>query len=215
MSDKLNIYQRLREVMKQVAYIKKDKEVAGAGGGYMAITHDMVTAVVRPHFVAQGIVVVPRLLSGVVVDTTRKTKAGSPIIRYEGMYEVSFVNVDDPADVCTIPVAAHAEDQGDKAPGKALSYATKYGILKALLLESGENDESRVQPLEDEPEPLSPGEIDGLKAKLNRAKDKAELRTALKEAFGIAQKASDMDAHAAIKSYASTLAENLPDKVAA
>jgi hypothetical protein len=215
MSDKpLNIYQRLREVMKLVAYIKKDATVSG-GGSYKAVTHDMVTAVVRPHFVAQGIIVVPRLVKGEVVDTGRKTSSGNPIIRYEGLYEVSFVNVDDPTDVCMIPVSAHAEDQGDKAPGKALSYATKYGILKALLLESGENDESRVQPLEDEPQPLSEDEIEGLKEKLNKAKNKSELRAALKDAFAVAQKANDMDAHAALKAYAGTLAQNLPDEVPA
>ena len=41
-------------------------------------------------------------------------------------------------------VEAHASDNGDKAPGKALSYATKSAILKTLSLETGENDESRV-----------------------------------------------------------------------
>ena len=141
----MNIYQKLQAVMKEVAYIKKDATVSG-GGSYKAVTHDMVTAVVRPHFVTQGIVVVPRLTHGQVVDTGRKTSSGNPIIRYEGNYDVSFVNADDPADVMVIPVSAHAEDQGDKAPGKALSYATKYSILKALLLETGENDEGRVAP---------------------------------------------------------------------
>ncbi len=141
----MNIYQKLQAVMKEVSYIKKDAEVKG-GGTYKAVTHDMVTAMVRPHFVTHGIIVVPRLVSGEVVDTGRKTSAGNPIIRYQGVYEVSFVNADDPQDVCMLPVAAHAEDQGDKAPGKALSYATKGGILKVLLLESGENDESRVAP---------------------------------------------------------------------
>ena len=147
----LNIYQRINEVMKEVAYIQKDATVTG-GGSYKAVTHDMVTAMVRPHFVKQGIVVVPRLTSGVTVDTGRKTKGESPIIRYEATFDVSFVNMDDPADVIVVPVPAHAEDHGDKAPGKAMSYATKYAILKLLELETGENDESRVAP---EPPPLS------------------------------------------------------------
>ena len=38
-----NIYQRLREVMKAVAYIKKDTTVEGAQQ-YKAVTHDMVSA---------------------------------------------------------------------------------------------------------------------------------------------------------------------------
>lgn len=205
----MNIYQRLQAVMRKVSYIRKDATVSGGGGGYMAVTHDMVTAVVRPHFVEAGIITVPRLVSGAVVDTTRQTKGGSPIIRYEGMYEVAFVNADDPTDAVVIPVSAHAEDQGDKAPGKALSYATKYAILKVLLLESGENDEGRIQA--EEPEPLSEAEMNGIKTQLGTATDKAKLRELMKAAFAVAAKAHDREAHEAIKAYGATLAANLPD----
>jgi hypothetical protein len=203
----VNIYQKLQAVMKVVSYVKKDATVTG-GGSYKAVTHDMVTAMVRPHFVEQGIIVIPRLTQGAVADTGRKTSSGNPIIRYEGLYEISFVNADEPSDVCVIPVSAHAEDQGDKAPGKALSYATKYAVLKALLLESGENDEGR---LSFETEPLSDAEMDGIKTNLGKAKTKAELREALKVAYAVADKAKDKEAHAAIKAYASTLAANLPE----
>lgn len=34
-------------------------------------------------------------------------------------------------------------DNADKAPGKALSYAKKYAMLKLFEIETGENDESR------------------------------------------------------------------------
>ena len=147
----MNIYQRINAVMQAVAYVKKDKEITGAGN-YMAVTHDMVTAMVRPHFVKNGVVIVPRLTSGKTVETGRTTKSGTPIIRYEATFDVSFVNMDDPADVIVVPMPAHAEDSGDKAPGKAVSYATKYAILKLLEIETGENDESRVAP---EPPPRS------------------------------------------------------------
>lgn len=145
-----NVYQRIGAVMKAVAYVQKDKQVDGAGGGYKAVTHDQVTAMVRQYFVENGIVVVPRLTASATVSTGRTTKAGTPIIRFEGTYDVEFVNVDEPTDKIVATTVAHAEDQGDKAPGKALSYAVKGAILKVLLLETGENDESRVRP--DEPE---------------------------------------------------------------
>lgn len=144
-----NIYQRVQAVMKAVAYVQKDKLVSGAGGGYKAVTHDNVTATVRQHFVDHGIVVVPRLVASQTVDTGRKTSSGNPILRFEGTYEVSFVNVDEPTESIVVPVAAHADDHGDKAPGKALSYATKGAILKVLLLETGEDDESRVGKKDD------------------------------------------------------------------
>ena len=136
----LNIYQRVRQVMAKVAYVRKDKQVEN----YMAVTHDMVTAMVRPHFLEAGIVVSPRVTTATMVDTGRKSKSGNPAMRYEGRFQVDFVNVDAPEDRITIELDAQADDYGDKAPGKALSYATKYAILKLLMLETGENDEGRV-----------------------------------------------------------------------
>lgn len=144
-----NVYQRIQSVMKAVSYIQKDKIVSGAGGGYKAVTHDNVTAMVRQHFVDNGIIVVPRLTTSATVDTGRKTSSGNPILRFEGLYDVAFVNADEPSESVVVPVAAHADDHGDKAPGKALSYATKYAILKVLLLETGEEDESRVGKKDD------------------------------------------------------------------
>jgi hypothetical protein len=142
----MNIYQRVQKVMQAVAYVKKDKNVTGAGEGYMAVTHDNVTAMVRPHFVAAGIVLAPRVVSSAMVDTTRRSKSGNPAMRYEGRFAVDFVNIDDPADRITVELDAHADDYGDKAPGKALSYATKYAVLKLLMLETGEDDEGRLGP---------------------------------------------------------------------
>lgn len=146
----MNIYQRINAVREKIAYVRKDKQVDGAGGGYRAVTHDMVTAIVREHFVKAGIVVVPELVSGATVATGRSTKSGTPIIRFEAVYAVAFVNMDEPADRVVIQTAAHADDQGDKAPGKALSYAVKSALLKVLMLESGDDEESRVGPQERE-----------------------------------------------------------------
>jgi hypothetical protein len=144
MSDKKNIYQRVAQVMAKVAYIRKDKAVEN----YMAVTHDMVTAMVRPHFLEAGIVISPRVLTAQMVDTGRKSKSGNPAMRYEGRFQVDFVNIDDPADRITVELDAQADDYGDKAPGKALSYATKYAVLKLLMLETGENEEGRLAPEE-------------------------------------------------------------------
>jgi hypothetical protein len=138
-----NVYQRINEVRKKVSYAKKDKEVQG----YRAVTHDAVTALLRNHLIDQGIVTVPRLISSSITDIG-KTRNDTPIIRYAGWYEIDFVNIDDPEDKITVPIEAHANDSGDKAPGKATSYATKYAMLKLFNIETGEDDEARVEPYE-------------------------------------------------------------------
>lgn len=150
-SKSLNIYQRLNKVREVVAYVRKDEKMVA--GMYRAVTHDAVTAAVRKPFIEQGIIIVPKVLSSTMTDSTAKTGKGFPIWRYEARFEISFVNMDDPNDRVVVELDAHAMDEGDKAPGKATSYATKYAMLKLLNIETGEDEESRIttgKPVADE-----------------------------------------------------------------
>ena len=144
----LNIFQRMNEVRKEVDYIKKDQAVEG----YKAVTHDQVTAELRPYFIKFGIVTVLKQISGQTFDTGKATRAGVPYTRYEGMYELDFVNMDDPKDKVTACAGGFGEDYGDKGPGKAASYAVKTILLKSFNIETGESDESRQ---EQKPTPIS------------------------------------------------------------
>jgi len=135
----LNIFQRINAVREDVKYIQKDAKVQG----YSAVTHDMVTASLRASLVKHGIVIVPRQTSGRVIEP-RDPANGVKMLKYQGDYEIDFVNMDKPDEKVTMPIQAHADDNGDKAPGKCLSYATKSAMLKLFSLETGENDESRV-----------------------------------------------------------------------
>lgn len=191
----MNIHQKIREVMKVCAYVQKDATVsAGGGREYMAVSHDQVTAVVRPHFVEQGIVIRPTLVSSRITETG-KTDKGLAIIRYSGTFDVSFINVDDPADRETMRVEADADDRGDKAPGKALSYATKYAILKALMLETGEGDEARVVPGVGLDETIASSWL----AMIAAAPTKDALEPVKTASFKAARDAHDLEAHASFK----------------
>lgn len=145
-SDKLNLFQRINEVRKGIDYIQKDKSVSTGGGSYKAVTHDAVTALVREHMVKHEVVCYPVLVDSLMnpkeVNANMETAKQA---RYEATYDFVFVNADDPQDRLTIRVQAHAMDNADKAPGKALSYAKKYAILKLFEIETGEDEESRYQ----------------------------------------------------------------------
>lgn len=138
MSEK-NIYQRINAVMREIDYVKKDATVQG----YKAVTHDNVTSILRKHLVANGIVVQLEQLGSSILEKKDK-KNGVNMLLYSGDYGVSFVNIDDPKDRATVTINSHAADNGDKAPGKAASYATKYAMLKMFSIETGENEESRT-----------------------------------------------------------------------
>lgn len=139
----MNLYQRINTVRQAVEYLKKEKQVQG----YKAITHDEVTAATRDHFIEQGIVIIPNLISEQTVDTGKTTSGGNPIVRHEVVYEFVFVNMDTPDEKTAARISAHAEDTADKAPGKALSYAKKSAVLKVLEIETGEDDESRINSI--------------------------------------------------------------------
>lgn len=191
MSD-LNIHQRLAQVRRECPYIKKDKKVES----YMAVTHDRVTAEVRDWMITHGVSISPFLVSERTVETGTKTKSGTPIIRFEAVFDIAFINVDRPADREVVRVAAHANDQGDKAPGKALSYATKSALLKVLMIETGENDESRSI------DEVSTDDIVEHEQRMSDAATKDELRASLAEAMAVARNCSDKYALRRFKAHA-------------
>ncbi len=134
----LNIHQRLDKIRAAVPYLKKDKTIriktkSGSTFEYQAITHDAVTAAVREYFLEFEVSFIPRL--------TAHSEEGA---RTCAEVTVSFYCSDNPEDFIDMPVYAFGDDGGDKGPGKALSYATKYALLKVLMLETGESDESRT-----------------------------------------------------------------------
>ena len=138
----MNIYQRINAVRKSITYIQKDKSVsAGPAGSYRAVTHDAVTGMIRQHLVEHGIIIAPTLIDSVF----HAKEEGAKQRLYSASYDVRFINMDAPDECVTIRIEAHALDNGDKAPGKAISYATKYAILKLFNIETGEDEESRYQ----------------------------------------------------------------------
>lgn len=148
----MNIYQRINAVMREVKYLKKDQQVSGGGANYKAITRDSVVGALREHIVNAGIVIETSQLSGEWTVLRDMNATPNPIKMglYKGYYSVSFVNIDDPQDRAVINVEAHATDNGDKAPGKAMTYAEKNGLVKQFLCETGIDDEERPSDYIDE-----------------------------------------------------------------
>jgi len=120
-----NVHQRLAEVMADVTYIQKERK---SGMQYTIVSHDAVTAKVRPALLKAGIVYYP-----VRCD---HTQSGN---RAECSMTIRFVNIDTPADFFEVQTFGYGVDPQDKGPGKAMSYAVKYALLKALGLETGDD----------------------------------------------------------------------------
>ncbi len=131
-----NIYQRINAIMKdQSIYIKKGSAGQGTGAQY-----DEIISVLAPLLTKHGIVVT---VDKVGDARARETKKGAYI--YEGDFNVSYINIDNPEDILVTFVESHAQDGGDKAPGKANTYATKTSMLKVFGIETGDKEESRSE----------------------------------------------------------------------
>ena len=181
----MNIYQRINAVMQAVKYVQKDATVER----YKAVSHDQVVSVAREELVKAGIVVYPEQSCGSVVEVMQ-TKSGGRMALYSGDYTVHFVNIEKPTDRIIVPVQAHAMDNGDKAPGKAVTYATKTALLKVLCLETGENDESRAE-VRELSQPVTDEQAETLKSLLAETEsDTAKFLNTVCKAKGLGSVAS-------------------------
>lgn len=127
----MNIHQRLAKAMERVTYIQKDKK---SGMNYSIVSHDAVTAKVRPALLESGIVYYP-------VDVKHSQNGN----RTEVAMTVRFVNAHSPSDYFDVQSFGYGIDSQDKGPGKAMSYAVKYALLKTLGLETGDDPDHDQQ----------------------------------------------------------------------
>jgi hypothetical protein len=127
------LLQRLSWVQSKVDYIQKEKK---PGMRYSIVSHDAVTAKVRPLMVEAGVLYYPMHIDMRQVGNRTEMSMG-----------IRFVNVDDAKDYIEVATAGYGIDDQDKGPGKAISYAVKYALLKTLGLESGDDpDEDQDTP---------------------------------------------------------------------
>ena len=138
MSEK-NIYQRVNAIMKDCEYLQKEQAQMGKG-----IKYDTVIAMLRPLLIKHGVVMVVNQLKMISLGAVEGTKQKV----YEGDYSLELVNMDKPDEKITHTTSAHGMDGGDKAPGKAQTYAVKIMLTKGFALETGEDEESRAEKMD-------------------------------------------------------------------
>lgn len=201
--NELNLYQRINECRKTIEYIQKDKSISTGVGSYKAVTHDAVTAQVRPAMIKFGIICYPVLIKSVMnppmvnMDGTQAKQ-----MRYEATYDFHVINADKPEETFVSRIEAHAMDNADKAPGKAMSYAKKIFVLKLFDIESGDDEESRYT--EPENKSLSQIELAGYVANIKNANGEEEKKRAYKSAIAACAERNDVEAANRIKAEVAT-----------
>lgn len=195
----MNILQRLHKAMNDVDYVQKEKK---PGMRYNIVSHDAVTAKVRPVLVKHGVVYYPVRVA--------RTQDGN---RTQVDATIRFCNIDDTNDFIDVESAGYGVDDQDKGPGKAISYAVKYALLKALGLETG--DEPEYEDQEHKPantQPAKPAQ------NANGADEKALRQSQERQAEDLKTKikaATTMDALGKLWVGSKLLINSLPDSLLA
>ena len=154
-----NIYQKIIDVMGEIDYIQKGEKKAIIGPQqYRFVSHDQVTAAIHPLLFKHRIAVLTSVVSS--------KQDGN---RTEVTLSVKFVNADNPQDYIESMYLGYGIDSGDKGPGKAVSYAFKYAILKTFVLETGD-DPDQDQGVVHKPEVVKQENKEVLYPMLNKAR---------------------------------------------
>lgn len=148
----MNVYQKILEVMKDVAYLQKDDVVGFGRSSYKAITEEKVTSTVRASLIKNGLVIVPVQQEHERTDTVVTDKNGEQKIARLSTVNVKYqiVNVDDPEDSIVVASSGTGVDTQDKGVGKAMTYAYKYMLLRTFAIPTGEDPDKTASAEIDE-----------------------------------------------------------------
>lgn len=125
----MNIHQRILAIMKDLDYLcKVDKTVNGL---YRFTSHDQVTEAIHPLLVKYGVTMIPTTKS--IVQEGNRTSVVLCIV---------FTNSDNPTDNFMVEYPGYGVDPSDKGPGKAISYAFKYSVLKTFAIATGDDPDN-------------------------------------------------------------------------
>jgi len=143
----MNIFHKMSAITQEIATVSKNLEVGYGGNKYKAVSEADVLKAVKPIEAKHGVYSFPfdREITETDVFVT-ESKNGNPVqnkfMRIRTVYR--FVNMDDPKEYVDIVAYGDGVDTQDKAPGKAMTYADKYALLKAYKIQTGEDPDAQA-----------------------------------------------------------------------
>ena len=150
---KLNIYEKLSMITEEIGVIEKGLTVEiNKTRSYKAVSERDVLDAVKPIEKKYRVYSYPAKREVIDRDTLIKeseyngniTKTNTLFMRIDTTYR--FVNLDNPSEYIETTVYGDGLDTGDKAPGKAMTYADKYALMKAYKLSTGDDPDKEASP---------------------------------------------------------------------
>lgn len=133
---KLNIYQKLHSIQKNINGLGKDKSAFG----YKYVTGDKVLEHIKPMMNELGLLLKQEVVS---IENTRQdytTKSGAKSeINSKVMQRFTWVDIDT-GDKDVNEFGANGQNDWDKGVGSALTYGERYFLLKYFHIATDEDD---------------------------------------------------------------------------
>ena len=131
--------------MCKCEYLLKDMTVgAGTKAAYKAVSDEQVRIMVRNAMIDQKVIGYITEINKEIDKTSYVDNYGKNKIQYtyevKGIY--TFFDIEDKSSL-DVPFVGYSLDNGDKADGKALTYALKYMFMNTFAIPTG-NDKDKV-----------------------------------------------------------------------
>lgn len=176
MSIQNNLYQKILLITSELQTVAKNLEIATKTDkngkptrSYKAVSEVDILNAVKPLEAKYGVMSYP--CEREVIDSGFLEKEGyngtitkSFYLRVKVTYR--FVNVDNPDEQITVVSYGDGIDTGDKATGKAMTYADKYALMKMYKISTGDDPDqqaSEVYTKKTEKLPMKPGVLQKVK----------------------------------------------------
>ena len=143
----MNIYEKMAAIRDEAGVVAKNLEISTGGSNkYKAVSERDVLDAIRPLMQKYRVYAYPISRECDERDrVTTTSKYGDKVNFYFHFKNVMrFVNLDNPTDWFDVTSYSTGIDSGDKADGKAMTYADKYAFMKAFMLSTGDDPDQEA-----------------------------------------------------------------------
>lgn len=154
-----NIFEKMDAITNEIGVVGKNLKVqVNKTSSYSAVSEKDIIDAVKPiehkyrvysypfdrKIIDKDVLVKESEYQDARTGETTTTKTNSLYMRLETIYR--FVNLDNTQEYIDIKAYGDGIDTGDKAPGKAETYADKYALMKAYKISTGDDPDKDASP---------------------------------------------------------------------
>ena len=143
--EEMNIFEKMSAITNELGVVAKNLNVdMGGGRKYKAVQEKDILDAIKPLEEKYRVYSYPCHRTIVESEILTKEYQGkttnSLFMRVETTYR--FVNIDKTDEAIEVTTYGDGIDSGDKSPGKAMTYADKYALMKAYKIATGDDPDA-------------------------------------------------------------------------